>query len=135
MIDIISNTIQCTCTVGVYPFFTFADKSIGDTIDTTVDMQLGCIAGDDLLLHTDELERLEFHSASDDEDFVIVDCRAPPGRSLSEPVVPSTVTSLSPDSTTRPLSEIPRPLRDATPTRDDTSTVVSDLDINDLSSI
>ncbi len=104
--------------VGAYPFFTFTDQSIGDTIDASIDMQLGCITGDDLLLHGEEFERLEFHSTSDDEDFVIVDCRAPQ-RSLSEPVSSSANTVVPENS--RTLSEIAWP-REGSPIMD-TSTL------------
>ncbi len=83
---------------GVYPFFTFTDKSIGETIDTSVDMQLGSLSGTDLLLHADDFDNLEFHSASDDEDFVVVDCKAPTQWSFSDPG--STV-----NSTTRVVPE------------------------------
>ncbi len=103
--------------------------SIGETIDTSVDMQLGCITGDDLLLHGNEIEGLVFHSASDDEDFVIVDCKAAPQRSLSEPVTPNTA-SILPD-TSRTLSEISRPSREKSPTQD--NSFVNEID--DWSSI
>ena len=61
---------------GVYPFFTFADKSIGETLDTSVDMQLGNFTGNSLQMYHDGMDDFDFRNTpSDDEDFVVVDCK------------------------------------------------------------
>ena len=100
------------------------DKSIGETIDTSVDMQLGSLSGNDLLLHADDFDNLEFHSASDDEDFVVVDCKAPTQRSFSDPGSTNNSTTRIVPGTSRTLSEINTPSRDDSSKPIDTSYTV-----------
>lgn len=62
---------------GVYPFFTFADMSIGETLDMTLNMQFGSVMSSSLEMHPDMTEvSATRNTPSDDEDFVIVDCKA-----------------------------------------------------------
>ena len=114
---------------GVYPFFTFADKSIGETLDTCVDMQLGNFTGNSLQMYRDSRDDFDFrNSPSDDEDFVVVDCKVSKNaNSLSKHHALSSNTNgtlsdtnSTPSTTTEILSNTTNELADTTDVLTDT---------------
>ncbi len=72
-------------------------------------MQLGSLSGNDLLLHADDFDNLAFHSTSDDEDFVVVDCKAQTQRSFSDPGSTFNSTTRVVSETSRTISQVNAP--------------------------
>ena len=63
-------------------------------------MQLGSLTGNDLFLRDESFEGLDFHSLSDDEEFVVVECKAK--RRSSEPAISSNTTETLPETNGTP---------------------------------
>ncbi len=89
-------------------------------------MQLGSLSGNDLLLHADDFDNLEFHSTSDDEDFVVVDCRAQTQRSFSDPGSTFNSTTRVVPETSRTMSQVNAPSSDSSGVGQPTNNIASE---------